>query len=348
MPKPPARAVPKVDVLNVHTRVIACPAERIGVLLDQVGGPADRLWPSPAWWPMQLTGLDGDRLAVGASGGHGPIRYAVEEYEPGRRVRLRFDPVVGLDGYHEASVEPLDADPDGSPRCRVTHVIRARSATPRIRVTWPVLIRPLHDAVLEDLLDRAAWITTGRVARPARWTPRVRLLHALLWPRPLAVAVPQRASLARTAFDRTDLADAYRVTLRPGMPDTPQTWVAAVFGASPGWLRIAMAVRNGLVGLVGIERTSKRMLDSLPGSTDDEALVGADASHLDFRVSVLVDGGSVVASTVARTRNRRGRVYLWVIRWVHPLVVRAMLRRASRQVALQAPPPTPDPAPLAP
>ncbi len=36
-------------------------------------------------------------LQVGAVGGHGPIRYEVEEYTAGRVVRFRF---TGPDGFH--------------------------------------------------------------------------------------------------------------------------------------------------------------------------------------------------------------------------------------------------------
>jgi hypothetical protein avisC_11790 len=40
-------------------------------------------------------------------------------------------------------------------------------------------IEPLHDAVVEDLLDNAEGETTGAVIRPAAWSPRVRVLHRL-------------------------------------------------------------------------------------------------------------------------------------------------------------------------
>lgn len=49
----------------------------------------------------------------------------------------------------------------------------------RRSLAWPLAFRPLHDAVLEDALDRAGLATTGRVARPARWSPYVRFLRAL-------------------------------------------------------------------------------------------------------------------------------------------------------------------------
>jgi hypothetical protein len=70
-------------VRNVHERLVPAPLIEVGPLLDRLGGPDDVLWPSPAWVPMLLDGP----LAVGVAGGHGPIRYRVTAYEPGRRDR---------------------------------------------------------------------------------------------------------------------------------------------------------------------------------------------------------------------------------------------------------------------
>ena len=134
-------------IRNVHERVINAPIESLGALLDGLGQKDDRLWPSQSWTPMVL-----DRpLAVGADGGHGVIRYYVSEYEPGRRVRFTFRPRTGIIGAHELSLDTLDDE--------------------RTRIR--------HDAVVEDLLDNAEREATGSVARPASWSPRVRVLRRL-------------------------------------------------------------------------------------------------------------------------------------------------------------------------
>jgi hypothetical protein len=77
-------------ICNVHQRSLAVPVAEAGFLIDGLAGPDDRLWPSDRWPAMRF-----DRpLGVGARGGHGPVRYAVGAYVPGRRphgaaVRLR-------------------------------------------------------------------------------------------------------------------------------------------------------------------------------------------------------------------------------------------------------------------
>lgn len=146
-------------VRNVHSRTVG---DGAGALIDTLAGPDDRLWPGRPWPPLRL-----DRpLGVGAAGGHGPVGYTVEEYEPGRRVRFRFTAPRGFDGHH-------DFRADG-PELRHRIVMRV---TGLARLTWPLFFRPLHDALLEEALDRASE-ATGAPYTPARRSPYVRLLLA--------------------------------------------------------------------------------------------------------------------------------------------------------------------------
>jgi len=39
-------------------------------------------------------------LGVGARGGHGPIRYFIEEYVPGESIKFRFTGPKGFNGFH--------------------------------------------------------------------------------------------------------------------------------------------------------------------------------------------------------------------------------------------------------
>jgi hypothetical protein len=48
------------------------------------------------------------------------------------------------------------------------------------RLSWPLVFRPLHDALLEDALDNAERQVTGRLQLPARWSPYVRALRRIL------------------------------------------------------------------------------------------------------------------------------------------------------------------------
>lgn len=156
-----------MPIRNAHERTLPAPAERVGALLDGLASPEDALWPRHDWPPMRF-----DRpLQVGAVGGHGPIRYTVEEYEPGRQVRFRFTAPRGFHGTHGLEVEPVDPD-----HTRLRHVLEMRP-TGAARVSWPLVYRPLHDALLEDALDRAERAVGG--AAPPR--PRSHWVRLLRW-----------------------------------------------------------------------------------------------------------------------------------------------------------------------
>lgn len=154
---------------NVHERALSAPVADVGRLVDSLASDSDRLWPTEQWPPMRL-----DRsLGIGARGGHGPIRYRVEEYAPGARVRFRFEAPAGFDGYHEYVVARRQ---DGGTVLR--HLL-AMEAGGMARLSWPSLYRPLHDALIEDSLDKASRSLGLEVSRPQRWGWRVRYLRAI-------------------------------------------------------------------------------------------------------------------------------------------------------------------------
>ncbi|WP_030773323.1 MULTISPECIES: hypothetical protein [unclassified Streptomyces] len=159
-----------MGVYNVHERVIAAKESEVGALIDTLAaGDEDRLWPGRVWDAMEF-----DRpLAVGAVGGHGPVRYTVAAYVPGTWIRFAFTGPRGFHGFHEFAVLPADAE-----RTVLRHTL-AMSVSGLSRITWPVGWRPLHDACLEDSLDLAERACTGTIVRRARWSPYVRVLMSL-------------------------------------------------------------------------------------------------------------------------------------------------------------------------
>jgi hypothetical protein len=157
-------------VHNVHTRELEAPAERVGSLIDGVGSARDRLWPAERWRTTPFV-LEGP-LAVGTHVRQGLIRQVVEFYEPGRRLAFRFSPGLGLDGTHGLEVTPTSAT-----RSRLTHTLTCRVGK-RLLPLYPILIRE-HDALVEDLFDRAELEATGTLERPARWPVSVRIANAV-------------------------------------------------------------------------------------------------------------------------------------------------------------------------
>ena len=136
---------------NVHERRLPVDA---GPFVDRIL----ELWPDG--WPRMTF----DRpLGVGADGGHGPIRYTCTAYEPGRRIEFAFK---HLNGTHV-----LEADGDILRHTLITHPTR-----PLRWVRWVFVIRWLHDACLEELLDNAETAAGRPPEQPFRRSPFVRLL----------------------------------------------------------------------------------------------------------------------------------------------------------------------------
>src|SRR5262245_55731656 len=159
-------------IRNVHERRLPLTAADAGALLDSLASDDDRLWPADRWPAIRFARpLDVDAppfsLRVGALGGHGPIRYQIVDYVPGRRLTCAFK--GGLDGTHTFEVLPAG---DGEVIIRHTLTGRLRGFS---RLAWPLALRWLHDALIEDLLDNAA--RAAGKAPTSTWSPWVRLLR---------------------------------------------------------------------------------------------------------------------------------------------------------------------------
>lgn len=112
-------------------------------------------------------------LHVGNHGGHGPVRYSVEQYVPGQEILFRFsgDGPPGLTGQHGYRVVAAGVG------CVLVHEAKGK-VYGMSRLTWPLAFRALHDALIEDSLDTAEQQATGQPpAAPARWSRRVQLLR---------------------------------------------------------------------------------------------------------------------------------------------------------------------------
>jgi hypothetical protein len=162
-----------MKIVNRHQRQYSAAPAKIGALIDTLASKDDRLWPHFRWPRMHF-----DRpLGIGAKGGHGAIGYSVENYVPGNSIVFRFRNTHrisrGFEGIHAFFVEPSGHG------ARLVHLIEGE-ARGRQLLLWPLVIRPTHDALIEDALDCAARALSPAREFPRRLTLRVRLLRALL------------------------------------------------------------------------------------------------------------------------------------------------------------------------
>ncbi|MFN8609100.1 MAG: SRPBCC family protein [Vulcanimicrobiota bacterium] len=154
-------------IRNIHRRILPCAKEEAAYLIDGLAGPEEALWPVGDWPRMRLSA----GLSPGSHGGHGPIGYFVENYRPGLEVQFRFTAPRGFKGYHRLRLT------DHSQGCLLEHDLQMR-ATWLAWLHWQLVLRPLHDALLEDALDRAG----GYFGQPPlnRYSFYVRFLRWLM------------------------------------------------------------------------------------------------------------------------------------------------------------------------
>jgi hypothetical protein len=155
-----------MKVLNIHERKLEVDATLVGALIDSLAGKKDRLWPNRLWPRMEF-----DRpLEVGATGGHGPIRYFVEEYVQGKSIKFRFTGPKGFDGYH--GFEILNNDEN---LVILRHTLEMNTHGPAL-LTWPLAYRPMHDALIEDSLA-VGQVSLGLPPKIRPWSLWVRFLR---------------------------------------------------------------------------------------------------------------------------------------------------------------------------
>jgi hypothetical protein len=155
-----------MKVINIHSREYPVASTEVGRLVDTLSSEKDLLWPHQLWPRMKLD----KPLSVSAKGGHGPIRYFVEEYVPGKRVVFRFTGPTGFDGFHKYEVFELKK---GKTELRQTLKMKTHGMA---QLSWPLIFRPLHDALIEDSLCLAA-LRLNLTLRIPRWSGWVKFLR---------------------------------------------------------------------------------------------------------------------------------------------------------------------------
>ena len=153
--------------------------------------------------------------------------------------------------------------------------------------------------------------------------------------REVTPAVDTGALLAGAQF-----ADAFRVEIEDRNLDARQA-AERMMARQPRWAEALLALRNFLVAPLGL-RTSgaglvppRDMIGIFPvvSQTPDRLIAGFNDRHLNFRVVIDVTApGSVrqvTATTLVKTHNWFGRIYLAIIMPFHRLIVPALLRQVA-------------------
>jgi Protein of unknown function (DUF2867) len=138
--------------------------------------------------------------------------------------------------------------------------------------------------------------------------------------------------------------DAFRIDLDGGAIDARNA-AERMMSHSPAWIEALLTLRNLLVAPFGLKTSGKSEnppretigLFPILTQTPDRLVAGFNDKHLDFRVVVdvaasrpdLQTGEQVTATTLVKTHNLFGRLYLAIILPFHRLIVPAMLRKVA-------------------
>jgi Protein of unknown function (DUF2867) len=135
-----------------------------------------------------------------------------------------------------------------------------------------------------------------------------------------------------------EFIDAYRIAVKGTALDARQA-AEKMFARRQRWIEALLRLRNLIVAPLGLktsgedDKASHGMVGIFPvlSETPERLVAGFNDSHLDFRVVVDVTaragGQDVTTTTLVRTHNWLGRIYLAIILPFHRLIVAAMLRQ---------------------
>lgn len=138
------------------------------------------------------------------------------------------------------------------------------------------------------------------------------------------------------------MSDAYRIIVDEEALDA-STAANRMFARMPWWIRALMAMRSRLVAPLGLKTGREKAISTsrrigffpIVTETPERVVLGLDDKHLDFRIAVDVtklEGArrQITATTLVRSHNLLGRLYLAAVLPFHRIFVPAMLAQADK------------------
>ncbi len=159
-------------VLNIHSRVVNQPKSEISKLFETLASDDDKMLATDKWPRMKLD----KGLKVGSKGGHGSIGYYVTKYKEGEFIQFQFTKPKGFIGVHEFKIRKVTEE-----TTELKHSIKMKIVG-QVMLTWPLVIRWLHDAYIEDAFDTVEnhFLTNKK---RSEWSLWIRFLRKVLRPK---------------------------------------------------------------------------------------------------------------------------------------------------------------------
>jgi hypothetical protein len=160
-----------MKIINIHTRIINQPKAKVAELFSTLSSENDMMLATDKWSPMILD----SGLNVGSRGGHGGIKYTVQDYKPDKSITFQFD-LKGFDGFHKFEISEINIR-----ATELKHSVQMNTTGLGI-LKWALAIRFLHDAYIEDAFDKVENHFTNE-KKISKWTIWVRILRKIMKPK---------------------------------------------------------------------------------------------------------------------------------------------------------------------
>ncbi|REL33723.1 DUF2867 domain-containing protein [Rhodohalobacter sp. SW132] len=163
-------------------------------------------------------------------------------------------------------------------------------------------------------------------------------------PRVIEDTVPETNGIKK-ALPQIDFKDTFAVT---NHTDTLEQAAKLVFSSIPPKIKPLFSIRNFLVKFAGLKTTVPDDFNThfkvggyigflkIHSIEENEIILGGDDKHLNFRVSVFNSGEeeyNIKVTTLVQYQNRMGRIYMFMIKPFHKLVLRVMVKNAHGGIA---------------
>lgn len=141
---------------------------------------------------------------------------------------------------------------------------------------------------------------------------------------------------------KIDFSDTFSTT---NHTDSIEKITKLIFNTPPRWIKLLFTLRNSLAALVGLKTVKPDDYNEgftvddyvnffkIYAISDNEVIIGADDSHLNFRAIIhntQSESFNIEVITLVEYNNLKGKVYMGIIKPFHRLVVKRMVKNAYK------------------
>ena len=161
-------------------------------------------------------------------------------------------------------------------------------------------------------------------------------------------ASPTPPITSKLSHEPFDYCDSFSLDLAEEV-ETIDTLISAFFSTMPLWIRTLVKIRNRLAKILALKVDNTQ--DLVPNSPyvigqkfgfftlysldEDEVIMGEQDRHLDFKVSLLINEvqrKEISIATVVTYHNLLGKVYFFVVKPFHKIIVKSILKKMKREI----------------